>query len=91
MSGGSGGCVHVLFGAVSTPSLASTGVEAVQQEPALAAILISICNYKSPSAAVCPTSTVSPTECNMLGGSGVWAIAFTAAGPFELWMRHELF
>jgi len=91
VSAGSGGCVHVLFGAVSTPSLASTGVEAVQQEPASAVILSSISNCKPQLAVVCASFTVSPTECNVSGGSGGWAIAFSAAGPFALWGRHELF
>jgi len=48
VSGGSGECVDVLVGAVSTPSLVSTGVEVVQQEAASATKLSSTPKCKSP-------------------------------------------
>jgi len=67
LSGGLGGCVIVLFGAVSTPLLVSTGVETAQQEAVSAACLSSTCNYKAPSAAVCVSSAVLSKKCYVSG------------------------
>jgi len=47
VSEGGGGCVDAIVGAVSTPLLASTGVEVVQQEAASATNLSSTSKCKS--------------------------------------------